>query len=420
MNLWIIHHYANTPDAPGDARHFSHARELIRRGHQVRIVACSFHHLTHEDVIASETALWEEKDHDGVPFTWIRTGGYEGRSFRRIFNMFAFSRRVVQRKWAAGLEPPDLIMGSTPHPFAALAAERLAAHYKVPFILEVRDPWPYALTEIGGHSRLHPFIRLVDVTMRFLYRRAAAIVMFSRHSAPLLAAYGADQRKIAWIPPGIDLAMCPSPTAAPDDGCFTVSYIGAHNQWNSLDAILDAAKILEASAASKIMIRFVGDGDCRKALMARAEAENICNVCFNPPVPKRSIPKILRESDAFILNNRKDDVSRKWMSFNKLYEYLAAGRPIIFGSWTENDPVRDSGAGISVEAGDARAIAEAIRSLAAKTPQELAHYGQLGRAYIEKHHSIPVLVDRFEALMSETTGRALHVNPTQGGVTLHA
>jgi glycosyltransferase involved in cell wall biosynthesis len=420
MNIWIIHHYANAPDAPGDARHFSHARELIRLGHKARIVACSFHHLTHRDAMDSSAAQWEERAYEGVPFTWIRAQGYQGRSFRRILNMLTFSLRAVQRKWAAGLEPPDVIMGSTPHPFAALAAQRLAAHYKVPFVLEVRDPWPYVLTEIGGYSRFHPFIQLVDLTMRFLYWRASAIVMFSGHSAPLLARYGADPRKIVWIPQGIDLEMCPRPQPAPDDGVFTVSYIGAHNQWNSLDAILDAAKLIEKSGPKQVLIRFVGDGDSKLSLIARAKNEKILNVRFDDPVPKKDIQGILHESDAFIMNNRKDEVSRNWTSFNKLYEYLAAGRPVIFGSWTENDPVSESGGGISVAAGDALVLAEAIRLLAGKSSEELARYGELGRSYIENHHSIPVLVNRFEDLIGAVTGRPLPRDSHRGGATLHA
>ena len=417
MNIWIIHHYANTPDAPGDGRHFSHARELIRLGHKVRIVACSFHHLIHAEMLGESAGDWETRDYEGVTFTWIRTHGYRGGSFRRVLNMFEFAWGVIWRGWAVDLAPPDVIMGSTPHPFTALAAERLAARYKVPFILEVRDPWPYVLTEVGRHSRFHPFVQLVDLTMRFLYRRAAAIVMFSRHSTQLLASYGADPDKILWIPHGVDLTMCPQPLPAPDDGVFTVSYIGAHNQWNSLDSVLDAAKILQESGAGNVVIRFVGDGERKPALVARASAEKIGNVRFDDAAPKKAIHRVLHESDAFILNNRKDGLSKNWMSFNKLYEYLAAGRPVIFGCCTENDPVRESGGGISVEADDPAALAEAIRFMAGRSPQELGRYGDQGRSFIESHYDISALAARFEAMICEITRRPLA--HTREGIAVH-
>jgi glycosyltransferase involved in cell wall biosynthesis len=412
MNIWIIHHYANTPDTFGDARHFSHARELISRGHRVRIVACSFHHLMHKETLSASVGQWENTEHKGVSFTWIRTHGYQKGSFRRVLNMFEFCLRVMRRDWAAGLERPDLIMGSTPHPFAPLAAERLAAHYRVPFVLEVRDAWPYVLTEVGGYSKTHPFIQLVDKTMRFLYWRASAIIMFSMQSSDLLAGYGADPKKIVWIPHGVDLTMSPKPRSAPDDGVFTVTYIGAHNRWNALETILKAAKIIQESQIHNILIRFVGDGECKPSLISWAERTSLQNVRFDDSVPKIRLYEVLHESDAFIINSRKDEVSRSWMSFSKLYICLAAGRPVIFGSCTSSDPVRDSGAGVSVTGDDSKALANAIRFMASCSAEELERYGKLGRAHIESNYSIPVLVDRFEAVIYKVTG-------LQSPVTLH-
>ena len=363
----------------------------------MRIVACSLLHLEQSEVVKQRgREPWIHAMHEGVPFTWIPAQPYEGRSIQRILNMFQFAWRTVQLKWAEGLAPPDLVMGSSPHPFAALAAQRIAAHYKVPFILEIRDAWPYVLTEVGGSSRYHPFVWLVDRTMRFLYARAERIIMFSKNSAPLLAEYGADPDKIVWIPHGVDLAMCPEPRPSHEGSSFTVTYIGSHNQWNSLDAILDAAKLLTHQPGKKILIRFVGSGSHKSRLMERARAEGIANVQFLDSVPKTEIKELLHSSDAFIINNRKDGVSKRWMSFSKLYEYLAAGRPVVFGSFTENDPVRESGAGVSVKADDPEAIAEGITFLAGCSSEQLAEFGQLGRRYIEKYYSIPVLVDRFE------------------------
>ncbi len=410
LKIWFINHYANPPSAPGDARHFSHARELIRRGHKVHIIACSMLHLQQSEVVKQEGRdPWTHATHEGVPFTWIPGQPYEGRSLQRILNMFQFAWRTARLKWAEGLTPPDLVMGSSPHPFAALAAQRVAAHYKVPFILEIRDAWPYVLTEVGGSSRYHPFVWLVDRTMRFLYARANRIIMFSKNSAPLLAQYGAETDKIVWIPHGVDLEICPKPRPAEDDGRFTVTYIGSHNQWNSLDAILDAAKLLQSRASQDIVIRFVGSGSHKSRLMERARAERITNVQFLDSVPKTQIKSLLNSSDAFIINNRKDGASKQWMSFSKLYEYLAAGRPVVFGSFTENDPVRESGAGVSVESDNPEALANGIAFLAGCTPEQLAEFGRLGRRHIESYYSIPVLVDQFESKVLEAACPALSV-----------
>jgi glycosyltransferase involved in cell wall biosynthesis len=304
------------------------------------------------------------------------------------------------------LEAPDLILGSAPDPFVALAAERLASRYRVPFVLEIRDLWPYSITQVTGHSKYHPFVQVVDWTMRYLYSRASRIIMLSKNSTELLVKSGADRKKIVWIPQGVDLAMNPEPTPAPEDGVFTVTYLGAHNQWNSLDTILDVAKILQNAGVRDVLFSFVGAGSSKPALIERVRAESINNVKFSDPVPKNMVYKVQHSSDAFIINNRKDGASKNWMSFNKLYDYLAAGRPVVFGSYTDNDPVRESGAGISVEAGDPAALATAVQCLAGQSREQLFEYGRLGRRFIEENYSIPVLVDRFEAMARELTGGA--------------
>jgi len=231
-----------------------------------------------------------------------------------------------------------------------------------------------------------------------------------------LVRYGADPKKIVWIPHGVDLTINSEPRPAPDDGIFTVTYLGAHNQWNSLGKVLDAAKLLQNAGAKQVMIRFVGDGESKPRLLERAKVEGIQNVRFDDPVPKKRVPEIKHNSDAFIINNRKDGVSRDWMSFNKIYDYLAAGRPVVFGSCTESDPIRESGAGISVEADNPAELARGIEFLASLTPAQLHDYGMRGRRYIEANYSIPILVDRFEGMAQEVVGRSVAIASNAGSV----
>lgn len=404
--IWLINHYTNPPNEPGDARHHSCARELMRRGHEVRIVACNFDHLQHKHLTMSNGRTWEHTTIDGVPFTWITACAYKTNyQIARIWNMWEFAFRTWKAEWAKGLEAPDLILGANPDPFAALAAERLATRYRVPFVLEICDPWPYSITEVGGHSLYNPFVLVLDKIMRFLYKRAARIVMLSRDSGELLARYGAYPEKLVWIPHGVDLGMDPEPRPAPDDGIFTVTYLGAHNRWNSLDVILDTAKLVQNAGTKDVLIRFVGDGVSKPGLIERAKAEKILNVRFDDPVSKRQVPEVKHTSDAFIINNRKDGASKNWMSFNKIYDYLAGGRPIVFGSYTDNDPVRESGAGISVEADNPRELAQAIQFLKAQPREKLIEYGARGRKHVEEHYSTVVLMDRFEALTRECLGK---------------
>jgi glycosyltransferase involved in cell wall biosynthesis len=414
-----VNHYANSPDDPGDARHWSHAQELMRRGHQVTVISSSFHHLVHEQVKSAAPGRIVHSQVRGVPFVWIPTIGYRTDSILRVANFFEFGLRVWQGDWAKKLNPPDLVLGSSPHPFAALGAQRLAARYRVPFVLELRDAWPYVLTEVGGYSPRHPFVVLVDRTMRFLYKRADRIVLFSRDSSGELEGMGADPKKAVWVPHGVDLTLMPEPRPASDDGVFTIKYIGAHNQWNSLDTILDAAKLLQTKGVKGIDFRFVGDGVRKPFLKARVEAERIDNVHFDDPVAKNQMAEVLHHADAFILNNRVDGVSRRWMSFNKIYEYLSARRPVVFGSCTTANPVQESGAGILVEAGNHVQMAEAVETLARMSAEQLDAYGLRGRKHIETNYSIRANVDRFEKMALELTGQRLGSASTPPAGTSH-
>jgi glycosyltransferase involved in cell wall biosynthesis len=405
MNIWLIDHYTNMPQDLGDARQFSTARELNRLGHETRVIACTFNHLTRNYYPSMVGTNWSNREFDGVQFTVINAAMYQTNfEMPRLRNMFEFAWRVWRRKWAKNIELPHLILGSSPDPFVALAAERLAADYGVPFVLEIRDPWPYAIIEVAGQWRYHPFVVLVDWTMRYLYKRARRIVMLSKNSTDLLAEGGADPGKIVWIPQAVDLGMNPDPLPPPDDGVFTVTYLGAHNLWNSLETVLEAARILQEKGRVNIVFQFVGAGVLKASLMKQAKATGLVNVRFCDPMPKNQVHEVQHSSDAFIINNRRDAVSRRWMSFNKLYNYMAAGRPVVFGSYTENDPVRESGAGISVEAGSAQQIALAVERLAALPADELFAWGMKGRRFVEERYSIFVLATRFEQLAYEVTG----------------
>ena len=413
MNIWYIYHYALPPTQAGATRHYSHGRELIARGHQVQIVACSFHHWEHQHIPMAPGRWWEQRSYDGVPFHWIHARGYRTNGLARVLNMLEFGYRAWRRDWAEGLAAPDLVVGLNPHPLAALAAERWAARFGVPFVLEVADAWPYAMIEAGGFPAWHPYVLWADHTMRYLYRKATRIVMSSDSSADLLVRYGAERKKLVAIPMGVDLQLHPTPTPPPDDQLFTVTYLGAHNYWNSLDVVLDAAKLLQRAGVNNLLFRLVGDGACKTALIKRASSEGITNVRFDDPVPKRDIPSLAHASDAFIINTRRDGVAKEWMSFNKLYDYLAAGRPVVFGCCAGDNPVRDADAGISVEADNAAELARAVAQLASLPSDKIWAYGQRGRRHIEENYAIPSLVDRFEkmALEAISESRASRVLP---------
>lgn len=125
---------------------------------------------------------------------------------------------------------------------------------------------------------------------------------------------------------------------------------------------------------------------------------------FEDPVPKARIPATAAEADAFIFNLIDADVFRYGISSNKLFDFLAAQRPVLFCCSSSNNPVAEARAGVTVRPQDPRALADAILELASLSPGERAGMGAAGRAYLEDNHSIDQLAARLAATLDECAG----------------
>jgi len=186
-----------------------------------------------------------------------------------------------------------------------------------------------------------------------------------------------------------------------------VMYAGAHGPANALDAILDAAAMLERRQPGRFRFELIGDGHDKPRLRQRAKAERFDSVVFRDAVPKAEVYPLLENADALIANMNAGALYRSGISLNKLYDYLAVGRPVVFGADVANNPVVEADAGITVPPNDAGALALAVERLAALSPAEREAIGARGRAYVESHHDVARLAARFADVV-----RAAAVKPT--------
>lgn len=412
MRVWIVNQYAVPPTQAGITRHYTLASELIRRGHEVTVIASSFDHVTRQETRLGpdEVARLEllPQAREGmvkVPFLWLRTPGYRGNTLARMKNMVVFARRVLTQVPREGLPPPDVIVGSSPHLFGALAAQRLAARLGVPFVLEVRDLWPQSLIDLGGVPAHHPLVLALGQIEKFLYRSADRILALLPGAVEHMVAKGAQRDKVVYLPNGADLSMLPPPEPPPGGDRLTLVYAGTHGLANGLDGLLDAAAILRDDGYSpRVLMRFIGDGPEKARLIKRAEDEKLDLVRFEPPVPKEDIHAVLQSADGFLVTMHAIGLYRFGISFNKIYDYMAAGRPTILGASASNNPIAEAGAGLTVPAGDAWAMAQAIMQLAAMTPAERWEMGQRGRAAVERQHDFKRLAEVLESTLLEVIG----------------
>ena len=94
------------------------------------------------------------------------------------------------------------------------------------------------------------------------------------------------------------------------------------------------------------------------------------------------------------------------ISFNKLYDYLAAARPIVFGTDAVNNLVDAAGAGLSVPANAAAALAGALECLAGMPEAERRAMGERGRRYVEANHDTRRLSQRLADVLEKVTTHA--------------
>ena len=405
--LWILNHYAISPDMSGGTRHFDLARELVKKGHEVTIFASGFDHHTRQYLKIKPGEKMRVEEYDGVRFVWVNTIPYTKNDWRRVLNMLSYGWRVL--RCSRGLSKPDVVIGSSMHPFAALAGWWLARRYKAKFIFEVRDLWPQTAVDMGAMKKNSLPAKLLYAWEKFMYNKAEKIIVLLPYAKDYVASRGISPEKVFWLPNGVNLERFDHP-APLEEGSevaevfeqyrdkFKVVYTGAHGPANGLEVIIHAASIFQDRNLG-IHFFLIGDGPDKDRLISVAKEKRLNNVSFLPPVSKALVPSILEKADLLVHTIKKMEVLQYGMSPNKMYDYLASAKPIVTSIEAKNNPVEEANAGIAVEPENPEALAGAIIEISKLTEQERRELGRNGRRYVERFHNIKVLAKNLEYLL---------------------
>ncbi len=401
MRVWIVNHYAITPEQTGGTRHFNFARRLVERGHEATIFASNFDHFSGKDRVAGISGCTVE-EFDGVRFVWVPTRAYSGNGRDRAMNMLDFARQVRGFPSVGGVGVPDVVYGSSPHLFGPYAAQNLASRLGVPFVLEVRDVWPQTLADLSDLSESGVVYKGLAWIERRLYRRSDHVVSLLPHANAHIASHGGSLEKVTWIPNGVE-SVDRAKVGPAEGGAFVVTYAGTHGLANGLDTVIDAAKLV---AGEGVVFRLIGSGPQKDHLVDRARSEGVSNVEFLDAVPKSEVYGELAKSHAFVMLLKESDVFRHGVSPNKLFDYMVSRRPVIFAVNSSNSPVETAGCGLRIPPDNPGALAEAALHLKAATPEERAAMGDRGAAYVREHHDFDRLTDKLEAVLESVVRRS--------------
>ena len=405
--LWILNHYAISPDMSGGTRHFDLARELVKKGHEVTIFASGFDHHTRQYLKIKPGEKMRVEEYDGVRFVWVNTLPYTKNDWRRVLNMLSYGWRVL--RCSRGLSKPDAVIGSSMHPFAALAGWWLARRYKAKFIFEVRDLWPQTAVDMGAMKKNSLPAKLLYAWEKFMYNKAKKIIVLLPYAKDYVASRGINPEKVFWLPNGVNLERFDHP-APLEEGSevaevfeqyrdkFKVVYTGAHGPANGLEVIIHAASIFQDRNLG-IHFFLIGDGPDKDRLISVVKEKRLNNVSFLPPVPKALVPSILEKADLLVHTIKKMEVLQYGMSPNKMYDYLASAKPIVTSIEAKNNPVEEANAGIAVEPENPEALAEAIVKIYELPEEKRIELGKNGRQYVEQFYNIKNLATNLESLL---------------------
>jgi glycosyltransferase involved in cell wall biosynthesis len=404
MHILLIHQAFAALDEPGGTRHHELARFLAGRGDKVTVIASPVSYLTGAPLRLPTFSekMGGEQERDGVRI--IRTYTYRAlhKSFvHRIFSFFSF----MTSSFFAGLavKNVDLVWGTSPPIFQGGTAWLLARLKRVPFLFEVRDLWPTFAIAVGVLK--NPMLIKLSLWLEgFLYRHADQVVVNSPGYIAHVTGRGAQ--RVELIPNGAD----PQMFDPADQGTsfrsanrladkYVVLYAGAHGMSNDLSVVLEAAKILQdAPVTLEVMVTFLGDGKEKPALQKQAADMGLSNVLFLPPVAKTEMAAALAGADA-CLAILKPIEEYKTTYPNKVFDYMAAGRPVVLAiDGVIRQMVEAAHCGVFAQPGDPAALAQAIRQLAADKVAS-RQMGLTGRAYLEQHFSRSVVAEKLAGIL---------------------
>ncbi len=397
MHVLLIHQVFAGPDDPGGTRHYEIGRQLVGRGHRFTVITSAVSYLTGVAVRPATTAL-----PDGMRV--IRIAGREDihRSYvARARAFFGFAGGALRA--ALALRDVDVVWGTSP-PLVQLVPAWIASR-RCPggLLLEERDLWPEFAVGMGV-VRDGALSRGALRLKRFLYGQARRVVVNSPGFLPFLRGYGIAESKVRVIPNGVDVDQFdpgargqPFRAAWGAEGRFVVLYAGALGPANGLDVVLDAAQRLRDTRALFVL---VGDGKARAPLEAAAADRELANVVFGGAQPKSAMRDVLGAADACLATLRDIPLFRTTYP-NKVFDYMAAGRPVVLGiDGVIREVVERVRAGTFVAPGDAAALAESVRGLM-EAPAEARAMGARGRAAVCAEFDRRRHADEFERLLRD-------------------
>jgi glycosyltransferase involved in cell wall biosynthesis len=408
MNIIIINHYAGSPALGMEYRPYYLARQWVKMGHDVTIVASTNSHIRKHNSNAKSD--FEEENIDDIRYVWVRTPKYEDNGVKRFLNMLSFTSKLWMNSLRfLKLYKPDIVIASSTYTLDNYPAMKIARISKAKYFYEVHDLWPLSPMELGGMSPKHPFIRIMQAGENFAYKNADKVISMLPNTKEHMKSHGLDLSKWRFIPNGICVDEWNEDLKIEKEleneiqsfqakGKKIIAYTGTLGLANALDNFIYAAK---KCVDKDVIFMIFGIGPEQENLQKLIDNEGLENTFIMGAVDKSSIPNLLSKMDFLYIGLQKQPLFKYGISPNKLIDYMMSSKPIIQAIEAGNDMVSEAKCGISIEAENPKYLADAIESLLQKSDEELLEMGERGRVYAMENHTYKKLASRFVEIMEE-------------------
>ena len=421
MNIWLMNHYASNMYRDRAGRHYWFAQRLMQCGHTVAVF-CAATYLNGDYAVELKGRCMEVREQDGIPFVFVKTVASQGNGLKRVENMGLFYKNLfpTAKRYAAEHGKPDVIVASSVHPLTMIAGIQIAKRMKIPCVCEIRDLWPEAIFSFGKASADSLLGWILVAGEHWIYRRADALIFTKEGDTDYLKekrwtrAQGGDidLEKCHYINNGVDLAAYYRNIETEqlgdedllDSGRFNVTYAGTIRPVNNVGNLIDAAAIMKAKPGYRdVQFLIFGDGIQLPELKDRVKKERLDNVKLKGFIQRKYIPFILSRSSVNILNYSQSHYNwTRGNSSNKLFEYMASGKPIISTVRMGYSILEKYRCGVELDEDTPQALAEQIMRFHDMSPEERADIGKNAKEGA-KDFDFSVLTDKLIRVLESVT-----------------
>jgi glycosyltransferase involved in cell wall biosynthesis len=377
------------------------ARELVRQGFNVEVVT-GFPNYPGGKVYAGyKIKLIQRERIDGVQITRLPLyPNHDQSALKRVLNYASFAASAL----VYGLfmaKRADVMYAYHPPLTVGIAASLIRGARGIPLVYDIQDMWPDTLRATGMLNKPRA-LSIVGSVCDWVYKRVDQLVVLSPGFKRLLVHRGVPESKVEVIYNWADESalMWPVgavPAAFPAADRFRVVFAGNMGKAQALDAVLDAAAILQVrgSQASFVML---GGGVEVSRLRTRALEMKLGNVVFLPPVPMSEVGTVLAAADVLMVHLRKDPLFEITIP-SKTQAYMAVGKPLLMAvNGDAADLVRQAKCGLTAESENPQALADAVDALAAMPADELKTMGKNASSFYREALGFQVGAAKFAAV----------------------